>query len=921
MAKRRRTRPPVHARPTASPRSPARPITICLGLALLCFVVFGNAVRFGFTNFDDPDYVYENPEITAGVTLHGIAWAFTHVHADNWHPVTTISHMLDCQLFGVNPGSHHLVNLLLHAATAILLFLVFSNATGAIWPSAFLAALFAIHPLRVESVAWIAERKDVLSGFFFVLTLAAYIRYVRRPSLLRYVSMSILYALGLMSKPMLVTVPFVLLLLDYWPLRRVDFRSLGKGNTIWRRLAEKAPLLVLSLLSCWATVLAQRAIISPIDLLPLQSRMGNALLSYLIYLRQMIWPFSLAVFYPYPGKYLAVSHIFLAALALGGITAGLFVLRTRGPYLLTGWLWYLGMLIPVIGIVQVGSQAHADRYTYLPQIGLGFAITWSIVDLTKGWRYRPQILGFSAAMLLVALGWRSWDQTWVWRDSESLWRHALAVTSNNEVAHNNLGNFLFQNNRAGDDVAEFRKALALQPNNSLVQSNLGNALLKQGMVDQAIGHFEKALQSPGREGAGQSHYDLGDAYRAKGQLEEAINHYRQAVAARPNYGDAHYNLGNALLATGRADEAIASYQRALQLHFPHPLEVHNNLASALLQKGDTARALDHFRQAVDLSAHMGKSKHARALYNLGNALLRNGQVAEAIANYRESLQLQPDDVDVENNLGNALFRQGSLADAAVCYEKAATLPSSRGDSGKAEARFNLGNVLLRQDQLEAAVAQYRTALQLQPDYSQAHNNMAGALLQLRRPAEAIEHYRKVLELRAGRAPNELAAAHYNLANALTEEHQLNEAAGHYEQAIELRPDYADAHINLGNALAQQRSFGDAIAHYRKAVEIEPASILAQNQLAWLLATCPDAGQRNAVEALHIAERANQLSGGHDAIVLRTLAAAYAENHQFARAREYAQSGLSQANESRNAALAESLEKELGLYQRGLSWRQ
>lgn len=915
MSKRGR---PSSVQPVAAAPPACVPLLVSIGIAVLCCIVFGKAGRFGFTNFDDQDYVYENPEIISGLTWHGITWAFTHVHADNWHPLTSISHMLDCQLFGVNAGAHHLINVLLHAATAVLLFLVLWKMTTAIWRSAFVAAIFAVHPLRVESVAWVAERKDLLSGLFFVLTVAAYFRYASRPSMLRFVGVAVLFALGLMSKPMLVTVPFVLLLLDYWPLRRFQSQASDKGVPAWRLLVEKIPLLVFSALSAIATIIAQRAAISPMDLLPLESRVGNAMISYLIYLRQMVWPFSLAVFYPYPGRYVAVTEAWLATFGVIVITVGVLALRKRRPYLVTGWLWYLGMLVPVIGIIQVGSQAHADRYTYLPQIGVLFGVTWLVVDLTKTWPHRSQLLGASSVILIGAFSWRAWDQTSVWQGSETLWRHALAVTSNNEVAHNNLGNFLFQNGRSGEDIAEFQKALQLQPNNSLVHSNLGNALLKRGMVDQAIDHFQKALQSPGAQAAAQAHYDLGDAYRNKGQMEEAIHHYRQAVAARPEYGDAHYNLGNALLVKGDLDEAIACYRRALQLRFPHPLEVHNNLASALLQKGQITEAIAQFREAVQLSAEMGKTQHARTLYNLGNALLRNGQTTEAIATYRESLELQPNDPDVENNLGNAFFRQGALADAAECYEKVVNLSSTRAAPAKAEAHFNLGNVLLRQGELAKAVEQFRTAVELQPEYSQAHNNMAGALLQLGHADEAIEHYRKVVDLRASRGAKELSAAHYNLAAALSQDGKANEAIAHYNQALDLRPDYADAHVNIGNVLAQQGSFRDAIEHYRKALQIDPSSILAANQLAWLLATCSDAKERNASESLQIAEHANQISGGKNPLILRTLAAAYAENRQFAKARETAQSAFNLATKAHNVSLAASLEKELALYQRGVA---
>src|SRR5881227_1223074 len=344
---------------------------ICISLAVLTWVVFGQLLQYDFINYDDPRYVYENTNITKGLTIGGIAWAFTHIHSMNWHPLTTISHMLDCQLYGLKPGAHHFTNVLLHSIVAILLFLVLQrmtsgpSGTGSDWRSAFVAAIFAIHPLRVESVVWIAERKDVLSGFFFMLTLAAYLHYTRKPSIGRYLTMSILFACGLMSKPMLVSLPIVLLLLDYWPLKRlVDLRTLRN------LVAEKFPLFLLSIASGVATLIAQTRAIGSFEQLPLSSRVSQALLSYLIYIRQMFWPTKLAVFYPHSEDGSALWRVLLAGAALSAITILTFLLRNKRPYLVVGWFWYVCMLIPVIGIVQVGLQGHADRYTYLPQIGL-----------------------------------------------------------------------------------------------------------------------------------------------------------------------------------------------------------------------------------------------------------------------------------------------------------------------------------------------------------------------------------------------------------------------------------------------------------------------------------------------------------------------------------------------------------------------
>src|SRR5262245_32761741 len=384
---------------------------ICVALACLTWLVFGRTLWHDFINYDDPHYVYENTRITSGLSISGIAWAFTHIHALNWHPLTTISHMLDCQLYGVKAGWHHFTNVFLHTLAAILLFLALQVMTGAVWRSAFVAMVFAIHPLRVESVAWIAERKDVLSGVFFMLTLLAYVNYVRSPRIRRYLMVLFLFGCGLMSKPMLVTLPFVLLLLDYWPLERI------KGQW-WERIAEKLPSIVLSAASSVITFLIQKSAVGHTDELPILERINNAVVSYVLYIWQMIWPVNLAVFYPHPENRLPVWEIVCCLVVLICITLTAIALRKQRPYLITGWLWYLGMLVPVIGLVQVGWQGRADRYTYLPQIGLYIAVTWAVADLAALYRYQRATLGVAALLVISALTSCAWVQTSYWRDSE-----------------------------------------------------------------------------------------------------------------------------------------------------------------------------------------------------------------------------------------------------------------------------------------------------------------------------------------------------------------------------------------------------------------------------------------------------------------------------------------------------------------------
>src|SRR5438046_3082818 len=407
---------------TLKPRWQA--VSVCICLAVLTWIVFGQTLWHDFINYDDPRYVYENTKITSGLSVSGIAWAFTHIHSMNCHPLTTISHMLDCQLYALRPGWHHFTNVLLHTIAVLLLFLALQQMTGAFWQSAFVAAVFAIHPLRVESVAWIAERKDVLSGVFFMLTLLAYFRWTRKRTVGRYLAMSILFACGLMSKPMLITTPIILLLLDYWPLNRFSEATLSK------LVIEKIPLFALSGGSCVATLWAQNFALGSTEFLPLQWRITNAVFSYFEYVRQMFWPVDLIPFYVHPENRLEMWRLCLGIVVLVSLTLIAFMRRKQNPYLLVGWLWYLVMLIPVIGIVQVGLQGHADRYTYLPQIGLDIALVWLIWDLTKSClprrsasakAGRPQkiIMSAAAAIVLITLSSLSWKQTTHWRDAEA----------------------------------------------------------------------------------------------------------------------------------------------------------------------------------------------------------------------------------------------------------------------------------------------------------------------------------------------------------------------------------------------------------------------------------------------------------------------------------------------------------------------
>jgi len=581
---------------------------ICAALIVITWAVFGQTVGHEFVNFDDPIYVSENDHVRAGLSWQGVAWAFTHIHSHNWHPLTTISHMLDCQLFGLKPGAHHFVNVLLHSATAALLFFLLAqftgspsspqdesvsprrpDRTGAIGSSAFVAAVFAIHPLHVESVAWISERKDVLSGLFFVLTLLAYFYYTRKPNIGRYLSVSILFACGLMSKPMLVTLPVILLLLDYWPLKRLS------GPSARRVLVEKIPLVILSIASAVGTLVAQNEGIGLVrlEVLPLSWRITNALVACLVYIWQMIWPANLALAYHHPGK-LPLWQVAGAAALLVAVTLGVFALRKRSPYLVVGWLWYLVMLVPVLGLIQVGGQAHADRYTYLPQIGLSLAVTWGVVDLARFWRYYGAILGAAAAIIISALALRAANQVWYWHDSERLWRHALTVTTENDVAHLGLGQLLLDQERLDDAITELQIVVARHPNDVDARLKLASALSeKKGRMNDAIAQYEAAAKIGAPDPDVET--TLANLLLEQGRMEEAIRYYRDVVRLQPSSARAHYNLAVGLHRDKQLSEAIIHYKAALQIDPNYP-DADDFLGQALLENGQEDEAKIHLEK-------------------------------------------------------------------------------------------------------------------------------------------------------------------------------------------------------------------------------------------------------------------------------------------------------------------------------------
>ena len=663
-----------------------------VGLAALASAIYWPVRHFDFVTWDDPTYVTQNLNVLGGFTASGVNWAFTTAAAPYWHPLTWMSHMLDVTWFGVRAGGHHVTNVALHIANTLALFALLFRTTGAVGRSACVAALFAAHPLHVESVAWVAERKDLLSTFFFLLTLLAYVEYARRTSSARYAFVVGFFALGLMSKPMLVTLPFVLLLLDEWPLAAERV-----ARPLRARLAAIAPLLLLAGGVAVATFLVQQQV-GAVSAVPLGLRIANAMHSYVAYLGLTLWPARLSAFYPYPqsiGVGIWGPSLFIV-LALSAIA---WRWRSRAPYVLVGWLWYLITLVPVIGLVQAGDQALADRFTYVPLIGIFLIAVWGIADAlasVRAVRFAGPALA-CAAVAVSAVTARAQVETW--RNSETLWNHALAVTVNNDRAYNGLGAFLNNQHRESEAIPHFENALRINP-------NLADA-----------------------------HYNLGIALTATGRPDDAFVHYLDAVRLQPAFSEAHNNLGIAWLDRHRVDDAIREFTESLRLT-PTQTQAHINLGIALLRKDDADGAVTHLMKALELDP-----SSVQARYRLGAALSRMGRLEDAIAQFRLVLAVTPHVAALHNDLGFALAGQQKADEAMAEYAEALRL-----DPALADAHNNLGFVLATQRKLDEALPHFVEAVRLRPDFEQAHVNLGLTLATQRRFDEAAREFREALRI-------------------------------------------------------------------------------------------------------------------------------------------------------------------------------
>jgi protein O-mannosyl-transferase len=578
-------------------------VLFLLVLAAATILIYAQIRHFEFINYDDTDYVTENINIHTGLNVEGIVWAFTTVHAGNWHPLTWLSHMLDVSLFGMDPGGHHVMNLIFHVLNTLLVFVVFSKMTGAMRQSAFVAAMFALHPLHVESVAWVSERKDLLSTFFWMLALMSYTWYAAAPSIRRYLVVGVFFCLGLMSKPMVITLPFVLLLLDYWPLKRCQWSHFKGGANggralIFGLLREKIPLLAISVLSAAVTVYAQASggAVKDLDIFPPAVRVANAVVAYASYIIKMIWPSDLAFLYPHPGMPPG-WQMAGALLLLVVITVFAVVRAEKQPYVIFGWLWFIGTLVPVIGLVQVGMQAMADRYTYIPLIGLFVMLTWGLADAARKWRLPISVLALAAGVLLLVSGTLTWKQTGYWKNSETLFRHALDVTRENFIAHYNLANVLARQKDQAEAVFHYRQALQVKPGFSDAHINLGNTLSLQGNDEDAIRHYRAALKLQPQNA--RLYVNLAIALEKTGLPDQALTHYLEAIQIDPDNEDTRYRAANILFQSGKASEAAAQYREAVRVA-PDFAEAHYNLGVVLFQQADISGAIDAFERALSV---------------------------------------------------------------------------------------------------------------------------------------------------------------------------------------------------------------------------------------------------------------------------------------------------------------------------------
>jgi tetratricopeptide (TPR) repeat protein len=795
-----------------------------LAIVAVTLAIFFPAASYDYVGLDDDTFVTQNPHVLHGLSAAGFRWAFQFGHNDYWHPLTWLSLMFDVTVFGPGPHGLHLVNILLHTANAVLLFILLRQWTGTLWRSAIVAALFALHPLRVESVAWVTERKDVLCGLFFFLTLLAYGSYVRgrprRPLVSgNYWLALFFFTCGLMSKAMVVTVPLLLCLADYWPLNRVAPSATPRFKAWLRLVPEKIPFLVLAIASAALTSLEQQrvAVARTMSDLPGTVRIETFFIAYERYLAKTFWPFHLAVHYPHPWHWPPGEALFALLLVIG-VSAAALLLSARRPYLFTGWFWFLGALIPVIGLTHGWLQYMADRFTYLPSIGLFIAVAWTAAAALARWTTKGGqrlAIALAAVAVLAACAMRTRDQLSSWRNSETLFRHTLAVEKNSDLACYNLGCFLDHSGRGAEAIEYYRRAVALNDHYPEACNNLAADLIAQEKLTEAAGFCRRALQI--RPGYAEAHNNLGLALAGLGDPNAALDSYRAAVRLAPDYAEPRNNIGNALFATGHPDQAILAYREALKIDPALP-SAHFNLAISLAATGKTDEAIAEYREAIRIAP--GRPE---AYNNLGVILAGTGRIDDAIASYNQALQLNPGYTEARENLEAATATIQDATQTIARYRRELSLPADApigcGD---------IGNVLITRGRVDEALDCYRKAIRVNPSDIDSFSNLGTALAMKGRLDEAIAVFRQAL-----RAAPANAALRLNLGNALEDKGRPSDAAGEYRELARLDPANAEARFQLGRVLARLGKTEEAATELNAALRLKPDYAEARDLLRQL----------------------------------------------------------------------------------------
>ena len=701
---------------------------IALGLIVITTTAYVGVGNHDFINFDDDIYITDNQAIRQGWTLKGVQWAFGFNQSGYWHPLTWISHMTDCEFYGLNPAGHHWTNLVIHLANTVLLFWVLVRMTGSVYRSALVAGLFALHPLNVDSVAWVSERKNLLSTFFWILCLVFYHRYTRHPKPFRYLLTLIVYTLGLMAKPMLVTLPYVFLLLDFWPLDRLKIGKshkpasrLSNGLTVHHQpvsaihlVIEKLPFIGISFASIWLSVSSLHHIhnMHTGDTVSVGLRISNAIVSYASYIGKMIWPVDLAIYYPYPTS-IPLWQVAAAAALLAVVTGLCLYGLNRMPYLTVGWLWYLGSLVPVIGLVQGGLWPQmADRWAYVPLIGLFVMIAWSLPAGLKNIPLTRPAIALALIALIASLFGLTRSQLQHWRNSRTLFAHALNVTSSNPVAHNNLGNALLSEGRVQEAMIQLRAALKIDSNHSGAHNNLGYALMELGRTAEAIDHFHKSIKlNPFNA---QTRNNLAVALHAQGRWDDAIRQLQAALSIKPGYADAYSNLGAAYRQKGEIKKAAKSYLRAIQVN-PHFPQAYHNLGLLLWQEGQLDPAIDYFRQALNKDPEFIAARD-----NLKTALAARDTYRNVLYQLQEELDQSPDDAGLYLKLGDFYKRHGKLNKALAQYQQALRIRPNHY-----HAQYQSAVIYAMQGNYNKALDLLKRLVTVQPDHIEIYYYIAG----------------------------------------------------------------------------------------------------------------------------------------------------------------------------------------------------